>query len=75
MGKRNRQYSDKRPFHSLRPDPRHWTRKGCSFRQKVAYRSEDDAYEFLNQNPRLKSMGYTVYQCPICSLFHVGRFH
>lgn len=68
-------YTDKRPLHSFRPDPRHWTRKGSSWKQKVAYGSEDEAWEFLEQNPKLKAIGYRVYACPICSRYHVGRFH
>lgn len=75
MSKKRKNFTDKRPLHSFRPDPRHWTRKGSSWKQKVAYMSEDEAWEFLNENPRLKAIGYTVYACPICSLFHVGRFH
>ena len=41
----------------FKPDPEHWTRKVHSWKAKVAYETEDDALEFLNQNPRLKALG------------------
>ena len=50
-------YRNKVPFSTFRPDPRHWTRKGSSWKQKVGYDTEDDAWEFLEQNPKLKAMG------------------
>ena len=59
----------------LHPDPEHWVRKGQSWKAKVAYESEDDAWEFLNQNPKLKSIGYTCYMCKVCSRYHIGRLH
>lgn len=74
MSKRKR-YTDKRPLHSFRPDPRHWTRKGNSWKQKVAYRSEDEAWEFLEQNPKLKALNYKAYLCPICNKWHCGHEH
>lgn len=33
----------------FKPDPEHWTRKVHSWKAKVAYETEDDAWEFLNQ--------------------------
>ena len=42
---------------------------------KVAYETEDDAWEFLNQNQKLKSLGYTCYLCKVCSRYHIGRLH
>lgn len=39
----------------FKPDPEHWTRKVHSWKAKVAYETEDDAWEFLNQIPRLKN--------------------
>ena len=66
-------YRNKAPFSTFRPDPRHWTRKGSSWKQKVGYDTEDEAWEFLNQNPKLKSMGYVVYKCRICQKWHIGR--
>ena len=59
----------------LHPDPEHWVRKGQSWKAKVTYESEDDAWEFLNQNPKLKSLGYTCYLCKVCSMYHIGRLH
>ena len=68
MNKRNKNI----PCH-LHPDPEHRVRKGQSWKAKVAYETEDDAWEFLNQNPKLKSMGYVVYKCRICQKWHIGR--
>ena len=56
-------------------DPEHWTRKVHSWKAKVAYETEDDAWEFLNQIPKLKSLGYTCYLCKVCSRYHIGRLH
>ena len=41
----------------FKPDPEHWTKKVHSWKAKVAYETEDDAWEFLNQIPRLKALG------------------
>lgn len=65
-----RNYHNKIP--PLKPNPRHWTRKGSSWKQKVDYDTEDEALEFLNQNPRLKAMGAVIYRCPVCNKFHVS---
>ena len=71
-----RNYHNKRPFKTLHPSPCHWTRSGGnSWKQKVSYESEEEAYEFLNQNPRLKMQGYVVYQCPVCHKWHVGHIN
>lgn len=59
----------------FKPDPEHWTKKVHSWKAKVAYETEDDAWEFLNQNPKLKSLGYTCYLCKVCSRYHIGRLH
>lgn len=66
-------YHNKAPYSTLHPSPEHWTRKGNSWKQKVCYESEDEACEFLNQNPILKAIGYTCYLCKVCSKWHVGR--
>lgn len=70
-----KKYHDKRPFSTLLPDARHWTRKGNSWKEKVAYNDEEDAEEYLQQNPKLKAIGYRAYQCVICCKWHVGRIH
>lgn len=31
----------------FKPDPEHWTKKVHSWKAKVAYETEDDAWEFL----------------------------
>lgn len=69
----SRRYHNKIP--PFKPDPRHWTRKSHSWKAKVAYETEDDAWEFLNQNPKLKALGYSIYRCEVCSLYHVGHLH
>lgn len=60
------------PCH-LHPDPAHWVRKGQSWKAKVAYESEDDAWEFLNQNPKLRAQDMAVYRCRICNKYHIGH--
>ena len=47
----------------FKPDPEHWTRKVHSWKAKVAYETDDDAWEFLNQNPKLLAQGMAVYRC------------
>lgn len=59
----------------FKPDPEHWTRKVHSWKAKVAYETEDDAWEFLNQNPRLKTLGWHPYLYKVCSKWHIGRLH
>ena len=59
----------------FKPDPEHWTRKVHSWKAKVAYETEDDAWEFLNQIPRLKALGWHPYLCKVCSKWHIGRLH
>lgn len=57
----------------FKPDPEHWTRKTHSWKSKVEYQSEEEAWEWLNQNPKLCAEGYTVYQCHLCSKWHIGH--
>lgn len=59
----------------FKPDPEHWTKKVHSWKAKVAYETEDDSWEFLNQNPRLKALGWHPYLCKVCSKWHIGRLH
>lgn len=59
----------------FKPDPEHWTKKVHSWKAKVAYETEDDAWEFLNQNPKLKALGWHPYLCKVCSKWHIGRLH
>jgi hypothetical protein len=66
MNKRNKNI----PCH-LHPDPEHRVRKGSSWKAKVAYESEDDAWEFLNQNSKLRAQGMEVYRCRICNKYHI----
>lgn len=67
-------YHNKAPYSTLRPNPEHWTRKpgSRSWKQKVAYDTEDEAGEFLEQNPRLKAMGAVCYRCNECNKWHVS---
>ena len=39
----------------FKPDPEHYTRKQRSWKAKEAYETEDDAWEFLQENPKLKA--------------------
>lgn len=68
-------YFNKAPFSTLRPNPCHWTRKdgSRSWKQKVGYDSEDEAEEYLKQNPGLIAAGYKVYRCRVCSKWHCGH--
>ena len=68
--RRNNYHNKIPPF---TPDPEHFTRMQRLWKAKVAYETEDDAWEFLNQNPRLKDIGFSCYQCKICSMWHVGK--
>lgn len=57
----------------LKPDPEHWTRKVHSWKAKVAYETEDEAFEFLKLHSKIMAAGYTAYQCNVCSKWHIGK--
>ena len=59
----------------FKPDPEHWTRKVHSWKAKVAYETEDDSWEFLNQNPKLKALGWHpfVYKNGTCIYKSVSK--
>ena len=57
----------------LKPDPEHCTKKVHSWKAKVAYETEDDAWEFLNTHPKLIEHGMTVYRCSLCNMYHCGH--
>lgn len=68
----SRHYFNKQP--PFTPDPEHYTRKGPhGWKAKVTYETEDDAWEWLNLNPAIKSAGYVAYQCKVCQKWHIGR--
>lgn len=69
----SRRYRNKSPYSTLHPAPCHWTRKGNSWKQKVCYGTEDEAEEYLKQNPSLIAKGYRVYTCPVCCKWHIGH--
>ncbi len=72
MNGKRRVYHNKIP--PFTPDPGHFTRKGPhGWKAKVAYETEDDAWEWLNQKPRLKAEGYTAYLCKYCQKWHIGH--
>lgn len=66
-----RRYYNKIP--PFTPDPEHWTKKVRSWKAKVSHETEDDAWEYLKQNPRLIEQGMTVYMCHVCSMWHIGH--
>lgn len=68
-----RRYRNKIP--PFTPDPEHWTKKSRSWKSKVAYESEDEAWEYLNTHPELKALGRHPYLCKVCSKWHIGRLH
>lgn len=57
----------------FKPDTEHWTRKVHSWKAKVAYETDDDAWEFLKTHPKLIEQGMTVYRCNVCNMFHCGH--
>ena len=60
LARMKQNYRNKIP--PFKPDPEHWTRKGPhGWKAKLSYPTEEDAWEWLNQNPRIKAQGYTVY--------------
>lgn len=65
----------KEPPRRFSPDRRHWVkvRGGRAWRAKVAYESDDAAWEFLQTHPRLLLQGYRAYCCPVCCKYHVGH--
>lgn len=69
MNNKRHKYFNKIP--PFKPDPEHYTRKQRSWKAKEAYETEDDAWEFLQENPKLKAQGYTVYRCRTCSKWHI----
>lgn len=68
--RRNNYHNKIPPF---TPDTEHFTRMHRLWKAKVAYESEDDAWEFLNTHPRYKEQGMTVYRCGFCNKYHVGH--
>lgn len=69
-----RHYRNKIP--PFKPDPEHWTRKSVNgWKAKVAYESEDEAWEFLKMHPKLILQGFTVYRCSVCNKYHCGHKH
>lgn len=72
MKSNNRRYRNKRP--PFRPDPEHWTRVSQhGWKAKVAYDTGELAWEWLNQQPRLRAQGYKVYRCRVCQKWHIGH--
>lgn len=76
MSKMSR-YHDKRPQKRFSPSSEHWTRKlhSSSWKAKVAYDTEDEAWEVLKGRQDLVAIGYTVYRCGECGKWHVGHLH
>lgn len=57
----------------FKPDPEHYTRKQHSWKAKVAYETEEEAWEFLQQNPKMMAQGHRAYRCRACQRWHVGH--
>ena len=68
--KRHKYFNKVPPF---KPDPEHYTRKQRSWKAKVAYETEDEAWEFLKTHPKLIGLGMTVYKCDVCNMYHCGH--
>ena len=71
MSKRSGNYRNKIP--PFTPDPEHYARKQHSWKAKETYNTEEDAWEYLNQNPKWRAEGMTVYQCHLCCKWHIGH--
>ena len=56
--KRHKYFNKVPPF---KPDPEHYTRNQHSWKAKEAYDTDDDALKFLNQNPKLRALGWHPY--------------
>lgn len=67
---RSKYFNKVPPF---KPDPEHYTRKQHSWKAKVAYETEEEALEFLQQNPKMMVQGYRAYRCRACQRWHVGH--
>lgn len=74
MSKMSR-YHDKRPQKRFSPSPDHWTYKerSGSWKPKVAYLTEDLAWEEIRGHQDLMTLGYTAYQCNVCGKWHIGH--
>lgn len=68
---RQSKYFNKIP--PFKPDPEHYTRKQHSWKAKVGYETEEEAWEFLQQNPKMTVQGYRAYRCRVCQRWHVGH--
>lgn len=70
-------YYDKKPQKRFSPSPEHWTRKlhSNSWKAKVAYDTEDLAWEEIKARQDLITLGYVAYQCGECGKWHIGHLH
>lgn len=70
-------YHDKRPQKRFSPSAEHWTRKQHSnaWKAKIAYETEDLAWEEIRGRQDLLTLGYTAYQCKECGKWHIGHVH
>ncbi len=71
MAKSIYKYFNKVP--PFKPDPEHYSRKYRSWKAKVAYETEDEAWEHLQLHPNLLEHGYIAYQCRTCQKWHIGH--
>ena len=73
MSNNKHKYFNKVP--TFKQDHERYTRKQHSWNDKDAYDTDDDSLEYLNQNPKLKELGWHTYLCKVCSKWHIGRLH
>lgn len=64
MSNKRYKYFNKVP--PFKQDPEHYTRKQHSWKAKVAYETEDDAWEYLQLRHNLLEQGCIAYQCRTC---------
>lgn len=63
MSNNKHKYFNKVP--PFKPDPEYYTRKQHSLKAKEAYDTDDDAWKFQNQNPKLKVLCWHTYLCKV----------
>lgn len=64
MSNNKHKYFNKVP--PFKPDPENYTRKQHSWKVNESYDADDDAWKFMNQNQKLKELGWHTYLCNVC---------
>ena len=70
MSNNKHKYFNKVP--PFKQDHEQCTRKQHSWKEKESYDTDDDAWKFMNQNPKLNVLVWHPYLCKVCSKCHIG---